>query len=162
MHKKVDSVLLSFLVSAVLVAAGPASASGAEPPEIPADIRIEVAPDGATPGASASIVLTLEPRHGIRINRYPHIRLTVDDHPGLTAGGRAEIGTERPPGHDEDPDLNYYPGPADPVRLELTLADDAVPGVYEVAGRLRYFYCVKTSGFCAPKEVGVTIPLRVR
>lgn len=144
------------------LAALPAGASGAEPPEIPADVRVRVVPEPAAAGAAAAVELTVEPRPGIRINRYPRIRLVVEDHPGLTAGGRAERGADRPPGHDEDPDDNYYAGPADPLRLELPVDGDATPGAYEVTGRLRYFYCVKQSGFCAPKEVDVTIPLRVR
>ena len=62
----------------------------------------------------------------------------------------------------EDAEDNYFQGD---VSVPVAVTVDGPPrGSYKVAGELKYFYCVKKSGFCAPatQEVRVSLPLAAR
>ena len=109
-------------------------------------------------GADSSV--RLEPKDGVKINRYPKIKLTVPEQAGLTGESVVEIGndTPPPPGKMES---NYYKT-VDPVELRLTLDDKAPSGRHELEGKLTYFYCVVKSGFCAPKRLALKIPVTVQ
>ena len=128
----------------------------------PAKIRIEVEGGSVAAGAAANVVLQLEPKSGVKINKYPRITLKVAEHDGLSAGAEGSAGADAPPPPDRMDD-NYFPkdGIA-PVRLELPIAADATPGSYEVEGQLKFFYCVSASGFCAPSKQTVSIPVTIK
>ena len=50
----------------------------------------------------------------------------------------------------------------DPIVLELGIDEKASAGTHDVESRLTYYYCVKASGFCAPKRLAVNLPITVR
>ena len=50
----------------------------------------------------------------------------------------------------------------DPLEFDLQVESSAPPGEHMLSGNLTYFYCIKASGFCAPKKTTVEIPLLVR
>ena len=60
-----------------------AIAAPLKPPEKPAKITVSVAPESVAPGAQAVVTLTIDPISGVKINRYPQIKLTVPDQQGL-------------------------------------------------------------------------------
>jgi hypothetical protein len=131
----------------------------AKPPAEPAKIRIAVSPDRVPVGGSAEVTLQLAPKAGIKINRYPKIKLVVPEQPGLTKQAEAAIGNDRPPPPGKI-EANYY-DTVDPVTLRIELDREVSRGVHEFDGRLVYYYCVKKSGFCAPARVNVKIPVQV-
>lgn len=146
---------------ALAAACGPALASvPAEPPAEPARIDISVAPEQVSPGGRAEVTLRLTPKSGIRINRYPKIKLVVPAAPGLAGQAEVSLGNDGPPpaGAMES---NYF-DEIDPLRLSLDIDEKAGPGRHEIGGKLVYYYCVKASGFCAPARLDVKIPVRVR
>ena len=136
------------------------SAQPAKPPKEPARIDISVSPEAVAAGADATVIVQIVPKDGIKVNRYPKIKLEVPAQPGLVAEARAEVGNDRPPPPDQM-DTNYYKS-VDPVELRLRVDGSATSGTHEVPGRLTYFYCVAASGFCAPHRMDVTIPVAVR
>jgi len=158
------SSLLAFLsvaVSATVLGAAPAGASG---PVIPkgeaAKVEIGVSPESVAPGAEAEVTVRVIPASGIKINRYPRIRLSVASQDGLVEGGDASVGNDIPP----DPDhmeKNYFKT-VEPVRLKLKLASQAPTGRHEIDALLRYSYCVAASGYCAPVKTPLKISLNVR
>lgn len=151
-------VLASLLLGARSLAAdAPAPKS---PPKEPARIEIAVSPDASSPGTDAKVTLRLNPADGIKINKYPKIKLKVPGQQGLVQPGEAAIGNADPPPPDKM-ETNYYKT-VDPVELTLHVDSKAAAGRHEVPGQLSYFYCVAASGFCAPAKVSVAIPLTVR
>ena len=70
------------------------------------------------------------------------------------------MGNPKPPPV-EDPESNYFKKP-EPVELELTLSSDAPSGPQKIEGKIKYFYCVVSSGYCAPARAELTIPVNVR
>jgi hypothetical protein len=102
----------------------------------------------------------LQPKAGIKINRYPKIKLHVPAREGLVAEARVEVGNDRPPAPDAM-EKNYFKV-VDPVELRLPVDSAAPHGDHEVEAKLTYFYCVTESGFCAPKRVPIKIPLAVQ
>ena len=150
----------SVTVLAFILGIGWTGTEASGPLKEPATWTLKSVP--AAPGETAELQLTLVPKSGVKINRYPRIRLTVGDHPGLTVGGKGEAGSDRPPAAGSDPDANYFDDKIEPVRVGLDIAPDASSGSYELDAKLRYFYCVKKSGFCAPARLDVKLPFKVR
>jgi len=148
-------------VLALLAAAGPALCSAPSgPPAEPARIEIAVAPESAPAGGQAEVTLRLTAKSGIRINRYPKIKLVVPAAPALVDQAEVSLGNDGPPPAGQM-ESNYFDA-IDPLRLTLDIDAKAKPGPYELQGKLVYYYCVKASGFCAPARVDVKIPVRVR
>lgn len=137
-----------------------AQAAPPKPPAKPADIAITVAPQALAAGGQARVSLQLTPIKGVKINRYPKIKLSVPAKNGLVAGAEAAVGNPLPPPPDKM-DQNYF-DVVEPVELLLDLDAAAPAGKHRIEGRLSYAYCVIKSGYCAPVRVPVTIPLQIR
>ena len=155
MKSKMTETLVLLLASAsVALAATP------EIPKDPATIDVRVSPQATAPGGAVDVTVQLAPKSGIKINRYPKIRLEVAAVEGVTEGAEAAIGNERPPAFDRLED-NYFKTAVDPLRFQLKLDPSVAPGLHEIAAKLIYAYCVKASGFCTRTTVPLTIPVRV-
>ena len=125
-----------------------------------ARIDVQIAGQPIAPGQTARVTVTVVPASGVKINRYPKIKVTVDEVEGLVAAAEASMGNPKPPPVD-DPESNYFKKP-EPLELDLTLSADAPSGRQEIEGKIKYFYCVTSSGYCAPARAAVTIPINVR
>lgn len=146
--------LLALLVPAICAADAPAEEKE------PAKVEISVSPAAVAPGGTAAVTLRIVPAAGIKVNRYPKIKLVVAAQENVVDASEASVGNSSgpPPGK---PEANYFHD-VDPVRLDLHVAKAAKPGSHRVAGKLSYFYCVAASGYCAPARVAVEIPVTVR
>jgi len=127
-------------------------------PKNPATITIDVAPAAVSAGGQTEVTLRLEAKEGIKIARYPQIKLKVSAQEGLVGQAESRIGSNKPPPPDKL-STNYW-GDVDPVTLTLELDDDAAPGAHEIEAKLTYFFCV-SGDFCAPARVPVKIPIAV-
>jgi len=147
-------LLVTSLTVTGLVAGSP------KPPAKPADIDISVAPGSVKPGGTAEVTLMLDPIEGVKINRYPKIKLQVPGQDGLVLQSEAAVGNDAPPPPGKSK-ANYF-DVLDPVVLSLKLDESAEKGEHEIDAKLTYFVCVPASGFCAPKRVAVKIPVDVK
>jgi hypothetical protein len=140
-------------------AADGAAAGSPKPPAVPAHFELEVDPVVVAPGSETTVSLLLSPVDGVKINRYPRVRLKIPQADGLVVAAEGSVGNDKapPPGQME---ANYFKK-VDPVEVKLSIDDDAPKGMHEISANLTYFYCVAASGFCAPKTVPVEIVLRV-
>ena len=136
------------------------AAPGATQPAKPAKIEISVSPESIAPGGQAEVTVKLTPSSGVKINRYPKIKLSVPAQQGLVAEAEASVGNDSPPPIG-DTDSNYFEV-VEPVTLTLDLDDSISSGSHEIEGKLTYFYCVTKSGFCAPSKAPVKIAVSVR
>jgi hypothetical protein len=143
--------------------AGLAASATVRPPDVPAVIKVSVTPEAAAAGESVRVRVDLAPVDGVKINRYPQIKLVVPARQGLVAAGEVRVGDARPPSPDAMEAGGNYFVTVDPVELDLALDPAAAKGSHQVDADLTYFYCVTKNGFfCAPKRVKVSIPLLVR
>src|SRR6185369_5191354 len=101
-----------------------------------------------TPGTERLVTLRLTPAEGIHINRYPKMRLKVEQQQGLASAAEVAVGNDEPPPPDKI-EQNYYDKTVAPIELPLRLDPSAGSGAYELHGQLTYYYCVAASGFCA-------------
>lgn len=153
--KRLCALLL--LGGAALLSAPASEAAG--PPKEPAEIRVDGPSEPLEAGASARFLVRLEPKPGIKINRYPRLKLEVPAELGIHEGGKSEVGRDRPPTPDELED-NYFAREEIPaLEIAIPIEAGAAPGTYELEAKLVYFYCVTKSGFCAPSRT--TVPLHV-
>lgn len=157
----------STLSGAVLVLVffpGLASAARADGPQAPkgdpAVISIAVAPESVAPGGEAAVTVRLLPASGIKINKYPRIKVIVPEKPGLVAASEVSLGNDAAPPPDKL-ETNYFKN-IDPLLLKLKLDAAAPKGKQDIDGKVSYFYCVAASGYCAPAKVAVKIPVVVR
>jgi hypothetical protein len=142
--------------------AGPAAvAADTRPPKEPARIAISVSPESLAAGGTATVTVKLEPKDGIKINRYPRIKLVVPEQDAVAAESSASVGNDAPPPPEKlATGANYY-DEVDLLELELPISGSAASGKHDIEGKLTYFYCVTASGMCAPARVPVSIPVEV-
>jgi hypothetical protein len=156
-----SSAKFRIAAAVALLACGLAAAGGAaKPPAEPAKIEISVSPESVPAGGEAEATLQLTPIDGVTINKYPKISLKIAPQEGLVGGAESAIGDDAPP-PPEQTGGNYY-DKVDPLRIKIPIAESAKPGKHEIEAKLKYFYCVKKSGFCAPKRATVKIPVTIR
>ena len=161
MRKTTVLLLCAAVVS--IAGASCASAGSGEPPEIPADISIEVSSDATAPGSTVGVTVTLAARPGIQINRYPKISIKVAAVEGMVAEAEGTVGNDRSPTPEEmESGANYYGATVDPLEFTLALDAGAPSGSHSIPAKLKYYYCVKKSGFCAPKKIEIGIPVTIR
>lgn len=153
-------LLASTLLLASALAPSRAATSVPAPAGDPATFQIAVDPSAVPPGSSATVTLRLVPAKGIKINRYPKIKLVVSEQPGLVGAAEGAVGSNEPPPPDKL-EGNYF-ATVDPLTVSIPVASAAEKGVHEVPARLSYFYCVAASGYCAPAKVQIKIPITVR
>jgi DsbC/DsbD-like thiol-disulfide interchange protein len=156
------SLVNSLVVPAALALAigGLLAGSGPAIPREPANVSVVVEPETVASGGEARVTLEISPKSGVKLNRYPKIKLSIPAQADLVAKAEASVGSDAPP-PPEKLELNYFDHAA-PLALTLHLAAAVAPGRHEVKGQLTYNYCVPASGFCAPARMALTIPLQVR
>jgi hypothetical protein len=139
----------------------PAPAASAEKPAgDPAKLVITVTPANVAAGNAVEVVVRVEPNPGIKVNRYPKMKLQIPASAGLVAEAEASVGaSEMPPL--ERAEANYYKT-VDPVAVTVSVDPKAPKGTHKVPARFTYFYCVAASGYCAPERASITIPVTVR
>jgi len=136
--------------------------AGSDPkiPKEPARLDLRVAPSTVSPGSEVTVTLRIKAKSGININQYPKISLKVAEVAGVTAAGLVTRGNDAPPPPERLKE-NYFKT-IDPLVLKLTLDPKVKPGKHEIQAKLKYFYCVAASGFCAPFKTDLTISVTVK
>lgn len=155
---KFFALALAVGLAAAVPAAASASKDSGEPP---VDVSIAVSPEPVAPGGEAAVTVTLRPKAGIKLNKYPKIKLVVPVAPGIVDAAEGSIGNAAPPPAN-DLEANYYKGHVDPLTVKVHVAKGATPGQHPIPAKLSYFYCVAASGYCAPAKVDVKLPVTVR
>ena len=151
---------LGILAIAPSLLVASSSRAGAAPaaPEIDLKIQVSVPTRPVAAGSEGEAVVTLTPPDGIHLNQYPPIRLTIDPSPPLVfAKSEVKIGLDTMP---EDIEKNPFET-IDPIRVKFRVGESHGDHVVPVKGKLRYYYCVVKSGYCAPgvKTVSFKVPI---
>ena len=152
----VELSLLTLLAVPTFSAAGDSATVKSDP----ATFKIEVSPAAVDRGGEFKVRLTLTPATGIKINKYPKIKLQFPAPGAIEAAAEAAVGNSAPPPPDHLED-NYFHG-IDPVEVTMKLSPGAKPGPIELDGKLSYFYCVASSGYCAPAKSPVKVAVTAR
>lgn len=144
-------------VAAILIA-GPVLAASAKPSEIDIKVLVSVPNGPIAAGGEGEAVVTLTAPSGVHINRYPPIRLTVEPNPPISfPQATLKVGLDAMP---KNMDENSF-DTVDPIHLKFHVERHRSDGSIPIKGKLRYTYCVKRSGFCAPgtKDISFTVPV---
>ncbi len=148
---------LGTLLFSAALASGPGAT---KPAGDPAKLVVTVNPAAAAPGQQVEVVVRVEPNPGIKVNRYPKMKLQVPATAGLVGEAEVSVGaSEMPPL--EQAEQNYYKT-VDPVTVKVSVDPKAPKGAHKVQAKFTYYYCVAASGYCAPERASLTIPLQVR
>lgn len=147
----------------VLVFAGAAPQAGEpkfdpkKPDSVNLTVKVEQSPTAVSPGQTADLAIALELPKGIQLNKYPGVTLAVDKAPGFEPIEDKPFAGSREPIEDLD---DFYFETFDPLRLSVTPRAGRA-GKRSIDATLSYFYCVKKSGFCAPRKQKVTLNVDV-
>ncbi|HHN75396.1 MAG TPA: hypothetical protein ENK10_09235 [Acidobacteria bacterium] len=119
-------------------------------------VRVEQQPGTASVGQTARIKVHVTPPEGIRLNRYPGVTLEIDKNDGLRlAAKKAFVGSTKP----ISDVAKFGFETVDPLLFEVVPTS---PGTHVMEGTLKYFYCVKKSGYCAPGQQRVRLTVKAR
>ena len=151
--------LLVPLVGLLAVSTSLVAESGSQ--DAPVTLVVSVDPAAVTRGNVASATVRLLPKPGIKLNKYPKIKLQIPAAKGLVDAAEGSMGNPAPPSSD-NLDANYFHGDVDPLIVTFHVDPAAAHGQHEIPAKLSYFYCVAASGYCAPAKVAVSIPVTVR
>jgi len=126
--------------------------SGATPPQVMSASFKPLAVVKA--GQKADIAVSFSVIKNYGINRTPQITLKLAEVPGVKFA-KAEISA-----------TSVDPKSKDEYFVDLptihVVATAAKAGKYELPGKLTYFFCNKSDGYCAKQTVDVKIPLQVQ
>jgi hypothetical protein len=104
-------------------------------------------------GRKASLTVSFNLMKGYKINRDPTITLDVTPVSGVTLDAKSIDASSI----DKKSSDEYY---VDLPTLTVGLTA-AKAGRYELPGKLTYFFCSTSDGFCSKQTVDVKIPLQV-
>jgi len=138
-----------------------ASPSGPAATDTPVKVSVAVSPQTIGAGSDTVVTVKLDPKPGIKLNKYPKIKLQIPAVAGLVDAAEQSLGNPAPPPADQL-DANYFHGGIDPLTLTLHLDPQVAKGPHDIRAKLNYFYCVAASGFCAPFKTELTIPVTIR
>jgi len=127
-------------------------------PDVDLKIEVALAPGAVKAGSKSEAVVTLTPPSGIHVNQYPPIRLTLESAPPVIFEPDSyKLGLDAMP---DNPEKNPFKT-IDPIKVRFRVAPHASDAKIAVKGKLKFFYCVAASGYCAPgtKDVAFTVPV---
>ena len=104
-------------------------------------------------GRKENVTVSFILKSGYKINREPTITLDVTPVTGVTLAAKS---IEASPVDKKATDEYYVDLPTMSLGVTASKA-----GKYELPGKLTYFFCSKSDGFCARQIVDVKIPLQV-
>ena len=104
-------------------------------------------------GRKANVAVSFIVKNGYKINRDPTITLDLTPVKGVTLESKS---IEASSVDKKSTDEYYVDLPT--MRVGVTAAK---AGNYELPGKLTYFFCSKSDGFCSKQSVDVKIPLQV-
>ena len=104
-------------------------------------------------GRKANLTVSFNVMKGYKINREPTITLDVTPVTGVTLDAKS---IDASPVDKKSKDEYYVDLPTLTVGLTAAKA-----GKYEMPGKLTYFFCSTSDGFCSKQTVDVKIPLQV-
>ena len=107
----------------------------------------------AKAGRKANVTVSFNLMKGYKINRDPTITLELTPVTGVTLDSKS---IDASPIDKKSKD-EYY---VDLPRLNVGLTA-AKAGKYEIPGKLIYFFCSISDGFCSKQTVDVKLPLQV-
>lgn len=142
------------MITAAVLAAGPAAGQGARHFEVEASFE-----PASEPGELPAVAVRFDPLDpDVVVNEIPAPRLRLDESQSLLVPGPEEPPAPAPP---TSADAPRYLDLSEPVRFPVELAADAPEGIHGVAAEVVYFYCSKSRGWCRRGNEPVTIPLLV-
>ena len=127
-------------------------------PDVDLKIQVALAPGPVKAGSKSEAVVTLTPPAGIHVNQYPPIRLTLESAPPVVfEPDTYKLGLDAMP---DPPEKNPFKT-IDPIKVRFRVAPHASDAKVAVKGKLKFFYCVTASGYCArgSKDVAFTVPV---
>ena len=83
-------------------------------------------------------MILIKPKKGIHINLDPPIEIELEK--SIASKGKIEIPKLKKEG---------YLNPEKPLKQNLTLKKNITPGMHTLKGKLNYFYCSDSEGWCS-------------
>jgi hypothetical protein len=102
------------------------------------DVTVSLKPLEIKPGRTAQLIINFKPKKGIHINLDPPIEIELEK--SFASKGKIEIPKLKKEG---------YLNPEKPLKQTITLKKNISPGTHTLKGKLNYFYCSDSEGWCS-------------
>ena len=152
------STVLCFVLL-VAFAAAPLALGIPKPPDLDLKINIAVPQQAVATGAEAEAVVSITPPAGVKLNKYPPIRVTVEGNPPIEfEQTTVKVGLDEMP---ENAELNHF-DTIEPIHLKFKVGKHNGDGKIPIRGKVKLTYCVAKSGYCAPvtKDLSFAVPIQ--
>lgn len=116
-------------------------------------------PGEVEPGGSGVIKVKIEPSKGIKLTKYPQTTITISCDEGLVFENTViKLGQDKMP---KDIKNNFLKK-IQPLEFKFKVDNSVEASMLDIKTNISYFYCVSSSGFCAPgtKNIDVQIPVK--
>ena len=127
-------------------------------PDVDFKIHVAAPQQALAVGSTGEAVVTMTAPSGIRFNKYPPIRVTVEENPPITFDQTTvKAGLDTMP---ENLEANHFDS-VDPIHLRFTVGAHRGDAKVPIKGKIKFTYCVAKSGFCAPatKDIAFEVPV---
>ncbi len=106
-----------------------------------------------TPGETGTLSVFLTPNTGVHINTDPPIEYQFEKKAHVTFTAKATMPKDSVTG---------YLDTQKPATISFTLDKNISPGIYSIKGKVKYFFCSETEGWCNQFAQPVTVIIRVK
>jgi len=89
-------------------------------------------------GGTAQLIINFKPKKGIHINLDPPIEIELEKN--FASKGKTEIPKMK---------KESYLNTEKPLKQNITLKKNITPGAHTLKGKLNYFYCSDSEGWCS-------------
>jgi hypothetical protein len=130
------------------------TATASEGPDGDESVRITIAllDSLLRPGATGTLAATFVPAEDMHINATPAVEFTITSSKVFRLVGRPQQKVD---------ERNGYLSLRGPVMQKFLLDNRARPGHHRIKGRLTYFYCSNSEGWCRKRVVSFERTVRV-
>ena len=130
---------LFVLVFSLLASVSTGIAGEAAPrPNAFVSCTVSIRPASLKPGSTGTLLISLTPKKGIRVNLKPQPTVVIDSSDVVVSSARRDL-----------PKAKEYLDTSKPIKHSFTLSRDVREGPAAITGTLTYYYCSDTEGWCS-------------
>ncbi len=141
------------------LAAMPLEFAAPKPADVDLKITVAVPQQAVAAGAEGEAVISFAAPAGIKFNKYPPIRVTVEENPPIEfEQTTVKVGLDSMP---DNPELNHFDS-IEPIHLKFKVGPHNGDGKIPIKGKVKLTYCVAKSGYCAPltRDLSFSLPIQ--
>ena len=146
------TTLLGCILVSALIAGRPAGASGGSDGNQYVRVTVALLDSVMRPGTMGTLAVTFSPAEDIHVNAEPPVEFSISSSNVFRLSGSPSLRIDKKSG---------YLSTRSPITQQFVLDKRARPGRHQMKGRLVYFYCSDSAGWCRRHVVPLDCVVRI-